>query len=54
MLKKYTVRETLCSPDDVELLCVSMRPHYLPREFGNIIKSAVYVLAPTQAELPRA
>ena len=40
--KQITVKETICSPD-VELLCLSMRPHYLPREFGNIIIAAVYV-----------
>ena len=40
--KQFTVKETICSPD-VELLCLSMRPHYLPRQFGNIIIAAVYV-----------
>lgn len=49
--KQYTVRETICSPD-VELLCISMRPHYLPREFGNIIIAAVYV--PPSANAGRA
>lgn len=39
----YTVRETFCSPD-VEILCASLRPLYLPREFGNIVVCAVYVL----------
>lgn len=40
--RQYTVRETTCSPD-VELLCLSLRPAYLPRELGNIILCAVYV-----------
>lgn len=35
---QYTVRESLCNPD-VELLCLSLRPFYLPREFGNILCS---------------
>ena len=40
--KNYTVRETVCNAD-VELLCLSLRPFYLPREFGNIIICSVYV-----------
>lgn len=40
--RQHTVRETTCSPD-VELLFLSLRPVYLPREFGNIILYAVYV-----------
>ena len=40
--RNYTVRETVCIAD-VELLCLSLRPHYLPREFGNILICAVYV-----------
>ena len=40
--KQFTVKKIICSPD-VEVLCLSMRPHYLPREFGNIIIAAVYV-----------
>lgn len=38
----YSVRETACNAD-VELLCLSLRPFYLPREFGNILICAVYV-----------
>lgn len=34
--------ETYCSPD-VELLCISFRPRYLPREFGQVTLIAVYV-----------
>ena len=30
-----TVRETENTPD-YELLCVSIRPHYLPREFTQV------------------
>lgn len=40
--KQYTVREQSCDPD-LELLCLSMRPFYLPREFGNVIIIAAYV-----------
>jgi hypothetical protein len=40
--KQFIVKETICSPD-VELLGLSMRPHYVPREFGNIIIATVYV-----------
>lgn len=40
--RQYMVRETFSNPD-VELLCVSLRPHYLPREFGNSLLCAVYV-----------
>lgn len=28
---------------DLELLCISMRPFYLPREFGSIILCATYI-----------
>ncbi len=38
----YSVRMTVCNTD-VELLCVSLRPFYLPREFGSILICAVYV-----------
>lgn len=40
--KQYTIRETICDPD-LEVLCLSMRPFYLPREFGNIIFCAAYI-----------
>ena len=40
--KQFTIMETVCDPD-LELLCVSLRPFYLPREFGNIIICAAYV-----------
>ena len=40
--QQYTIRETLCCPN-LELLCLSMRPFYLPREFGNIILCATYI-----------
>lgn len=39
---QHTVRDTVCN-SDVELLCLSLRSFYLPREFGNIIICAVYV-----------
>ena len=37
-----TVRESLCS-SDVELLSVSLRPFYLPREFPQIFITTVYI-----------
>ena len=40
--RQHTVREKICNPD-VEFLCVSLRPFYLPREFGNILICSVYV-----------
>ena len=40
--KSVTVRESLCTPD-VELLSVSLRPAYLPREFPQIFVTVVYI-----------
>ena len=40
--RNYTIKDTVCSPD-LELLCLSLRPFYLPREYGNIFICAVYV-----------
>ena len=37
-----TVKEQVCSKD-TELLAVSMRPYYLPREFTQVIICAVYI-----------
>lgn len=36
------VRERLCT-SDIELLCVSLRPYYLPREFPQLFICVVYV-----------
>lgn len=36
------VRESLCTAD-IELLCVSLRPFYLPREFPQIFITVVYI-----------
>ncbi len=36
------VRETLCTPD-IELLSVSLRPYYLPREFPQLFVTLVYI-----------
>lgn len=36
------VRETLCTPD-IELLSISLRPFYLPREFPQIFVTLVYI-----------
>ena len=37
-----TVRERICTPD-VELLSVSLRPFYLPREFPQVFLTIVYI-----------
>ena len=37
-----TIKEQICNRD-IELLAVSMRPHYLPREFTHVIAIAVYI-----------
>ena len=37
-----TVKERVCSPD-IELLAVSLRPYYLPREFSHVIFLVVYI-----------
>lgn len=44
-----TVKEKLCSKD-IELLAVSMRPYYLPREFLHVIAIAAYVPPSATAE----
>ena len=46
-----TVRKQLCTPD-VELLSVSLRPKYLPREFGQLFITVCYV--PPSASAARA
>ena len=35
-------RKSLCTPD-IELLTVSVRPYYLPREFTNVFLSVLYI-----------
>ena len=37
-----TVKECVCS-SDIELLAVSLRPYYLPREFSHMIILVVYI-----------
>lgn len=37
-----TIKSAVCNPD-IELLCLSLRPFYLPREFGNILICVAYV-----------
>ena len=39
---KVKLHTTLCSPN-LELLTLSVRPFYLPREFSNIVLRCVYV-----------
>ncbi|KAE8297833.1 hypothetical protein D5F01_LYC02304 [Larimichthys crocea] len=40
--RNITVRETVCTAD-IELLSVSVRPFYLPREFPQIFLTVVYI-----------
>ena len=40
--KNVMVRETICSPD-IELLSVSLRPSYLPREIPQLFMTVVYI-----------
>lgn len=40
--KDYKLRDSYCS-EDVELLSVSFRPFYLPREHGQIFTTLVYI-----------
>ena len=40
--KNVIVREQLCTPD-IELLSVSLRPLYLPREFPQLFVTVVYI-----------
>ena len=40
--KTVIVREQLCTPD-IELLSVSLRPLYLPREFPQLFVTVVYI-----------
>ena len=42
-----TISKEVCSPE-IELLMISCRPHYLPREFSFIFFVAVYI--PPQSE----
>lgn len=38
----FTLRERICHPD-IELLSVSLRPYYLPREFPQIFVTVAYI-----------
>lgn len=42
---QYCIREQVCTPDN-EILTVSFRPFYLPREFGQITIILTYVPGP--------
>lgn len=46
--RHITVKEKLCS-GDIELLAISVRPYYRPREFSNAIAIAAYVPASSNA-----
>lgn len=38
----YTTKDMVRTPD-LELICLSLRPFYLPRDYGNIFICAVYI-----------
>lgn len=40
--RQVVVRESLCTPD-IELLSISLRPFYLPREFPQLFFTVVYI-----------
>ena len=40
--KHLTVKERVCDPN-IELIAVSCRPYYLPREFSHVIVMVVYI-----------
>uniref|UniRef100_A0A2C9LT42 Uncharacterized protein n=1 Tax=Biomphalaria glabrata TaxID=6526 RepID=A0A2C9LT42_BIOGL len=49
----YTVKKRMCCPD-LELLVLSMRPFYLPRDFGVIYIVQVYVPPTAKTEVAAA
>ena len=50
--KIVIVREQLCTPN-IELLSVSLRPLYLPREFPQLSVTVVYIHTQSQRVLRR-
>ena len=40
--KQYSFKKQICN-EDIELLSVYVRPYYLPREFTQVIFTAVYI-----------
>ena len=40
--RNFAVRDNICNLD-LELLCVILRPLYLPREFTNLFVCVVYI-----------
>ena len=47
--KDHTLRDSYCS-EDIELLSLSFTPFYLPREFGQIFVTVVYIHPQAAAE----
>ena len=45
-----SIKERICNRD-IELLAVSLRPYYLPREFTVVMASVVYIPPSTNAEV---
>lgn len=48
--KHATIKEQICTKDN-ELLVVSLRPHYLPREFTVVLAILVYIPPSANAEV---
>lgn len=45
-----TIKERICN-EDIELLAVSLRPYYLPREFSVVVAIVVYIPPLANAEI---
>lgn len=51
--RQFTVKEALCD-SNVEMLCLKLRPFYLPREFGCVLLFVAYVPPSGKATLAAA
>lgn len=49
--RQFTIKNKICT-SDVEVLCLTLRPFYLPREFGCVILCVIY--APPSGNSTRA
>ena len=45
-----TVKERFWSPD-IELMAISMRPYYIPREYSHVLLFVVYIPPSANAEV---
>ncbi|KAL2103161.1 hypothetical protein ACEWY4_000029 [Coilia grayii] len=51
--RQFTVKDTICD-SNVEMLCLTLRPFYLPREFGCVLLCVVYVPPSGKASIAAA